>query len=102
MQRFTQGIGGGAEVQFHEIENFCDCIITCEVQELKSNGPYYTWTNKTIWTRIDIVFMNTYWYNTFDLSHLNYMANSLSDHTAMVLSFPWCPKPKPSFQFCDM
>ncbi|KAJ8426043.1 hypothetical protein Cgig2_021401 [Carnegiea gigantea] len=23
-------------------------------------------------------------------------------HTAMVLSFPWCPKPKPSFQFCDM
>jgi len=30
------------------------------------------------------------------------MANSLSNHTAMVLSFPWCPKPKPSFQFCDM
>ncbi|KAJ8431316.1 hypothetical protein Cgig2_032306 [Carnegiea gigantea] len=30
------------------------------------------------------------------------MASSLSDHTVMVLSFPWCPKPKPSFQFCDM
>ena len=30
------------------------------------------------------------------------MANSLSDHTALVLDFPWCPKPKPSFQFCDI
>jgi len=30
------------------------------------------------------------------------MANSLSYHTALVLDFPWCPKPKPSFQFCDM
>ncbi|KAJ8423588.1 hypothetical protein Cgig2_009242 [Carnegiea gigantea] len=93
---------GGTEVQFHEIKNFSDCISTCEVQELKSNGPYYTWTNKTTWTRIDRVFVNTYWYNIFALSHLNYMASSLSDHTVMVLSFPWCPKPKPSFQFCDM
>ena len=50
----------GTEVQFHEIKNFSDYIITCEVQELKSNGPYYTWTNKTIWTRIDRVFVNTY------------------------------------------
>ncbi|KAJ8444130.1 LOW QUALITY PROTEIN: hypothetical protein Cgig2_029905 [Carnegiea gigantea] len=89
---------GGTDVQFHEIKNFSDCIITCEL----SNGPYYTYTNKTIWTRIDRVLVNTYWYNTFDICQLNYMANSLSDHTAMVLSFPWYPKPKPSFQFCDM
>ncbi|KAJ8431317.1 hypothetical protein Cgig2_032307 [Carnegiea gigantea] len=33
---------GGTEVQFHEIKNFSDCISTCEVQELKSNGPCYT------------------------------------------------------------
>ncbi|KAJ8421327.1 hypothetical protein Cgig2_012819 [Carnegiea gigantea] len=93
---------GGTEVQYHEIKNFSECMFTCEVQELQSNGPYYTWTNKTIWTRINRVFVNTYWYNIFALSHLTYMANSLSDHTAMMLSFPWCPKPKSSFQFCDM
>ncbi|KAJ8426356.1 LOW QUALITY PROTEIN: hypothetical protein Cgig2_021476 [Carnegiea gigantea] len=70
--------------------------------ELRNNGPYYTWTNKTIWTRIDRGFVNTYWYNAFDICQLNYMAYSLSDHIAMVLNFPWCPKPKPSFQFCNM
>ncbi|KAJ8427473.1 hypothetical protein Cgig2_021883 [Carnegiea gigantea] len=30
------------------------------------------------------------------------MANTLSDHTALVIDFPWCPKPKTIFQFCDM
>ncbi|KAJ8427844.1 hypothetical protein Cgig2_017892 [Carnegiea gigantea] len=92
----------GTEVQLHEIKSFSDCITTCELQKLRNNGPYYTWTNKTIWTRIDTVFVNIYWYNAFDICQLTYMANSLSDHTAMVLNFPWCPKPKPSFQFYDM
>ena len=51
---------GGNEVQLHEIKNFNACITSCELQELGGDGPYYTWTNKTIWTRIDRVFVNTY------------------------------------------
>ena len=93
---------GGTKVHLHEIKSFSDCIITCELQELRNNSPYYTWTNKTIWIRIDRVFVNTYWYNAFDICHLTYMANSFSDHIAMVLNFPCCPKPKPSFQFYNM
>ncbi|KAJ8419434.1 hypothetical protein Cgig2_000166 [Carnegiea gigantea] len=31
-----------------------------ELQEVRSIGPYYTWTNKTIWTRIDRAFVNAY------------------------------------------
>ncbi|KAJ8422552.1 hypothetical protein Cgig2_033475 [Carnegiea gigantea] len=46
---------GGTEVQLHEIKSFGDCITNCELQELRNNGPYYTWTNKTIWTRINRV-----------------------------------------------
>ncbi|KAJ8419433.1 hypothetical protein Cgig2_000165 [Carnegiea gigantea] len=30
------------------------------------------------------------------------MANTLSDHNALVMDFPWCPKPRPTFQFHDM
>ena len=93
---------GGTEVKLHEIQSFDECITTCELQEIRSNGPYYTWTNKTIWTRIDRAFVNTFWFNAFDICHLTYMANSLSDYTASVLDFSRCPKPKSSFQFCDM
>jgi len=47
-------------VQFHEIQSFDECITACELQEVRSSGPCYTWTNKTIWTRIDRAFMNAY------------------------------------------
>jgi len=30
------------------------------------------------------------------------MSQGLSDHTPIILSFPHCPKPKSSFQFCEM
>ena len=58
---------GGTDVKLHEIQSFDECITTCELQEIRRKGPYYTWTNKTIWTRIDRVFVNTYWYNIFNV-----------------------------------
>jgi len=89
---------GGTEVQCHEIQSFDECIITYELQEVRSSDPYSTWTNKTIWTRIDRAFVNAYWFNPFDFCQVFYMANSLCDHTALVMDFPWCLKPKLCFQ----
>ncbi|KAJ8436727.1 hypothetical protein Cgig2_027398 [Carnegiea gigantea] len=51
---------------------------------------------------MDRVFVNTYWFDHLDFSQVNYMANSLLDHTPMVIDFPGCPKPPRTFQFCDM
>ena len=93
---------GGTEITAAEIRPLNDCINTCEVQELRSIGPYYTWTNKSIWTRIDRAFVNALWYDLFDFCQVIYMANSLSDHTALIIDSPKCPKPPPTFHFCDM
>jgi len=84
------------------VQSFGDCINACELQELRSNGPYFTWTNKTIWTRIYRVFVNAFCFNPFDFYQATYMRNSLSYHTALVIDFPWCPQPKHTFRFCDM
>ncbi|KAJ8419905.1 hypothetical protein Cgig2_028769 [Carnegiea gigantea] len=73
-----------------------------KIQEMRSGGPYFTWINKIIWTRIDRVFVNAYWYDQFDFSQAIYMANSFSDHRTMVIDTPGYPRPKPTFQFCDM
>lgn len=64
--------------------------------------PYFSWTNKTVWTRINRVFANVYWYDLFGFSQVIYMANSLSDHTTLIIDTSGCPKPKSTFQFCDM
>ncbi|KAJ8421597.1 hypothetical protein Cgig2_020786 [Carnegiea gigantea] len=69
---------------------------------MQSKGPHFSWTNKTIWTRIDRVFVNVYWYELFGFSQVIYMANSLSDHAAMIIDTPGCSKPRSTFQFCDI
>ncbi|KAJ8430483.1 hypothetical protein Cgig2_021729 [Carnegiea gigantea] len=75
---------GGINIQDAEVRQFKECIRVCDIQELQSRGPYFSWTNKTVWTRIDRVFVNVYWYDLFGFSQEIYMANSLSDHTTML------------------
>ncbi|KAJ8422717.1 LOW QUALITY PROTEIN: hypothetical protein Cgig2_003263 [Carnegiea gigantea] len=93
---------GGTEVQDFEIKPFANCLPICDLQEMKYHGPYYTWSNKTIYMRIDRAFTNVLWYDQFDFSQVVYQPRALSDHNPMVIDFPGCPKPPKSFPFCDM
>jgi len=53
---------GGDEVSDHETRDLQNCIAQCELFEMTCSGPYYSWTNKIIWSRIDRVFINNYWH----------------------------------------
>ena len=100
--RFKDDRIGGNEVQEGELRELANLLETCEIHELKSTGAYFSWTNRTIWSRIDHVFLNDLWYDVFDYTHSSYLANSLSDHTPIILQFPSSPKARPNFQYCDM
>ena len=69
---------------------------------MRCSDSYFSWTNKTIWMRIDRAFVNAYWYDQYDFSQAICMANSLSDHTVLIIDSPDCPKPRSTFQFYDM
>ena len=73
-----------------------------ELHEMKSIGPYYSWTNKTVMTRIDRALINEEWNAHFNYMQVRYEANSLSDHTPLMVQFLPSPKPKTRFQYCDM
>ena len=93
---------GGNDVTDQELAEIQSFVSHCELQELPSTGSYYSWTNKTIWSRIDRVFINHHWYGTFDYTHTVYMAPGISDHTPLQMQFHNTPKPKAKFQYCDM
>ncbi|KAJ8421817.1 hypothetical protein Cgig2_023810 [Carnegiea gigantea] len=78
---------GGADVLDSEISKFSKWIDVCELQKMRSSRPYFSWTNKITWSRIDRV---------------NYLPNRLSDHTPLHIILPSCPRPKHEFTFCDM
>ena len=73
-----------------------------DLHELQTTGSYYTWTNRTVWSRLDRALMNAYWYAEFDFTHAQNLPMVLSDHTPLILRFVDTPRTKPSFQFCEM
>jgi len=42
------------------------------LHEMRWNGPYYSWTNKTVWCRIDRILINIHWYEIFDFTQSIY------------------------------
>ena len=93
---------GGGEVLFSDIKDMQEFMENNELHEMKSIGPYYSWTNKTIKSRIDRALINEEWNAVFNYTQVRYEANSLSDHTPLMVQFLPSPKPKTRFQFCDM
>jgi len=92
----------GIEVQDHEVQHLANLLDTCSLQELRWIGAYYSWSNKTIWSRIDRVFTNLLWYDTMEYTQTHYLPNGLSDHTSSLVKFPTSPRPQAKFQFYDM
>ncbi|KAJ8421919.1 hypothetical protein Cgig2_025305 [Carnegiea gigantea] len=70
------------EVTEGETSDFAACIKHCGLQEFQYEGAFFTWTNKTVWLRIDRAFHNELWHEGFAYTH--------------------CPKPRSTFQFCDI
>jgi len=93
---------GGNPVEDTDIQELQTFMQRCEVFEPPSSGPYYSWTNKTIRSRLDRVFINHWWHDCFDYTLAKYLPQGLSDHTPVLLHFPATVKPRTSFQFCDM
>ena len=93
---------GVTEINNNKIRDFANCLEVCDLQEIRSVGPYYSWTNKTVLTRIDKIIINPLWYNVFDFTQAAYLANSLSNHTRIIIEFPHYPRMTPEFSYCDM
>ena len=51
---------GGEEVKHIEVTDFRTCLEDCELVEVRSTSAYYTWINKTMWSRIDRVLANSF------------------------------------------
>jgi len=66
------------------------------------SGAYYTWSNKTVWSRIDRALISGYWHDPFDYGHVKFAANGLSDHSPIIIQFLQTSKPRHAFQYCDM
>ena len=78
---------GGDDVSKKDIRELTQFMELCEITEMRSTGPYFSRTNKTIWSRIDRSLINGYWHAEFNFTQTRYDAIGLSDHTLLPYNF---------------
>jgi len=85
-----------------ETKDFANCLEESELAEVRTAWAFYTWSNKTIWSRIDRVLANSYWFRDMEYTHATTTIEGLLDHTPLRMIFRTCPKRKAKFIFYEM
>ncbi|GFS35505.1 hypothetical protein Acr_00g0040240 [Actinidia rufa] len=72
----------GLPVTMYEIRDFKNCCYDISISDLRSTGTYLTWSNSSVWCKLDRAMVNSKWTSqaNFDLS------GKLSDHSPCTVS----------------
>ncbi|XP_074314182.1 uncharacterized protein LOC141649389 [Silene latifolia] len=81
------------------MEDFNLAIDAAGLEELKSQGFWFTWTNKQDqndrkWMRLDRALANVPWFLAFPTTFVEALAPGISDHSPLVVSFGISLHPK--------
>lgn len=82
----------GNPVSAMDIEDFQKCILENELQEVRAEGPQFTWTNNQEWdnkicSNIDRCFANTTWFTEYSTIVVERLEKGVSDHCPQLLRF---------------
>ncbi|XP_056687533.1 uncharacterized protein [Spinacia oleracea] len=80
----------GNAVSDSETKDFLQCVADCDLHELHSSGWFFSWSSKgsddpRVWSRIDRVFGNLKWMDSFPDISTKYLNPSISDHSPIVI-----------------
>lgn len=98
---------GGNNHWTHCLDEFNDCLYSCELYDLRFTGSYYTWTNRQdspnfISSKLDRVLVNDSWNREHTFSAAFFPTPGISDHSPALVHITPPPRsaPKP-FKFFD-
>ncbi|XP_074305021.1 uncharacterized protein LOC141639953, partial [Silene latifolia] len=98
----------GKIVKDAEMKPFQDVVAACELQDIKTTGAFFTWTNKQpsetrVYSRIDRVLVNNEWVRKWPDYYAYYAPEGYFDHLSLPcgLCVRGIPRRKP-FKFFNM
>ncbi|XP_074311631.1 uncharacterized protein LOC141647380 [Silene latifolia] len=80
----------GSEVTLAEIRDFQQCVDSCGLYDLVTQGAYFTWNNKQeenkrVFTRIDRVLANDLWIGSGPSGIACFLPEGLFDHNPCII-----------------
>ncbi|GKD96071.1 RNA-directed DNA polymerase, eukaryota, reverse transcriptase zinc-binding domain protein, partial [Tanacetum coccineum] len=98
---------GGSKVT-HDMQNFIDCVNKAEVEDLCSNGVFYTWIKSplnpqnSVLKKLDRAMVNEDLMTQFPDANALFLPYLVSDHSPVVVNFPQTfVKKKKAFRFAN-
>ncbi|XP_074321736.1 uncharacterized protein LOC141658865 [Silene latifolia] len=91
----------------NSMDEFNLAIDTARLEELKTQGRWYTWTNKQEhadrkWTSLDRALANVSWFLDFPDAYVEALTPGISDHSPLVISLGGStPHKKSSFKYLN-
>ncbi|GFS30621.1 hypothetical protein Acr_00g0012980 [Actinidia rufa] len=77
----------GLPVTMYEIRDFKNCCYDLGISDLRSTGLFLTWTNSSVWCKLDRAMVNIKWIQEGHIAQANYdPPGKLSDHSPCTVS----------------
>ncbi|XP_056697648.1 uncharacterized protein [Spinacia oleracea] len=98
----------GSPVRNAEIVDICECMDSCNMEDIKSVGNFYTWNNKQhgparVFSKIDIIMANPKWLGVYSSAEVCFMNEGCFDHSPGLLTvYPRDTGGKKPFKYFTM
>ena len=77
----------GIPATSYEMRDFKNCCYEAGISDLRSSGVYFTWTNNSIWKKLDRVMVNKNWVHEGLQAQARFdFPGNLSDHSPCTVS----------------
>ncbi|XP_027169914.1 uncharacterized protein LOC113769603 [Coffea eugenioides] len=76
---------GGAPANARNIDEFNASMFNCGLSTIDFDGSRFTWTNGSVWQRLDRALGNRRWSEAYPLSRVSHMARGISDHSPLLI-----------------
>ncbi|XP_073154059.1 uncharacterized protein [Henckelia pumila] len=93
------GSSGGRQLPMDEFNHF---VLESALVDAGFEGSSFTWTNKSIWKRLDRVFVSVDWGDHFNSIRVEHLSCTVSDHCPLLVSAPIFARGPSSFRFQSM
>ncbi|KAK6150890.1 hypothetical protein DH2020_015822 [Rehmannia glutinosa] len=76
----------GAPTRPFEIKDFNNCCSTLGLSDLPSKGHFFTWTNNSVWSKLDRAMVDNDWLLDHPHSEAHFLPSGISDHSPCIVS----------------
>jgi len=93
----------GAAVSLYETSDFRDCCFDLGLHDVNFTGCHFSWTNGSVWSKLDRVMINPSWSSLNQLTHVHFgPPGAFSDHSPAAVRLGPFEQGRHCFKFFNM